>query len=406
MKLSTKSEHRRVAFPRVLNVYDLRRIAHRRIPRVAFDYLDGAADAEITLGENCRAYNDVTFRPRGAVAHATCDLSVKVLGHDLKLPFLLGPIGSSRLFHPGGEVHAAREAGEAGTVYTLSTLSGHRLEDVKAATKGAAFYQLYLVGGRDVAASSIERARKAGFSALVVTIDTPVSGMRERDFRNDIKQLLARNIKSLIPFVSQFCIHPRWLASYFADGGLMSFPNIVIPGKGPMGYTDISVALEQAVVTWKDLKWIRELWGGPIVIKGVHIAEDARRAVDEGAEAIVVSNHGARQLDTVPATLRTLPEIVQAVGTKTEILLDGGVRRGSDVVKAICMGANAVLVGRAYAYGLAAAGGAGVARAIEILRTDVARTLKLLGVGSIAELDPSYIDMPRDWCPRSSANPN
>src|SRR6201999_1224502 len=134
--------------------------------------------------------------------------------------------------------------------------------------------------------------------------DTPVSGMRERDFRNDIKQLLARNMGSLIPFLSQFCIHPRWLVSYFSDGGLMSFPNIVIPGKGPMGYTDISVALEQAVVTWKDLKWIRELWGGPIIIKGVHIAEDARRAVDEGAEAIVVSNHGARQLDTVPATLR------------------------------------------------------------------------------------------------------
>lgn len=399
MKPSTKSEYRKVAFPRVLNVYDLRRIAQRRIPRVAFDYLDGAADAEITHGENCRAYSDVTFRPRGAVAHATCDLGVKVLGHELKLPFLLGPVGSSRLFHPGGEVHAAREAGEAGTAYTLSTLSGHRLEDVKAATKGPAFYQLYLVGGRDVASSSIERAKKAGFAALVVTIDTPVSGMRERDFRNDIKQLLARNASSLIPFISQFCIHPRWLASYFADGGLMSFPNIVIPGKGPMGYTDISVALEQAVVTWKDLRWIRDLWGGPIVIKGVHIPEDARRAVDEGAEAIVVSNHGARQLDTVPATLRTLPEIVQAVGGKTEVLLDGGVRRGSDVVKAVCMGARAVLIGRAYAYGLAAAGGAGVARAIEILRTDIARTLKLLGVGSIAELDSTYIDMPRDWCP-------
>jgi len=242
-------------------------------------------------------------------------------------------------------------------------------------------------------------ARKAGFKALFVTIDTPVSGMRERDFRNGIKQLLARNASALFPFLSQFLTHPRWLLSYWADGGLMEFPNIVLPG-GPMGYTDVSVALEQAVVTWSDLHWIRELWGGPIVVKGVLTTEDALRAIDEGAEGIVISSHGGRQLDCVPPTLRLLPEIVKASNGQVDVMLDGGIRRGSDVVKALCLGAKAVLVGRAYAYGLAAAGEAGVNRAIEILRADIVRTLKLLGVGSVTKLNRSYVEIPIEWEPR------
>ena len=391
-----RSEQRAVAFPRVLNISDLRRIAEGRIPRVVFDYLDGGADAEVTLGESCRVYDRVLFRPRGAVAFPQCDLRVRILGMDLELPFLLGPVGSSRLFHPGGEVAAAHAAGEAGTAYVQSTLSGHRLEDSKAATRGPMGYQLYLVGGREVAEKAIERCRNAGLQALFVTIDTAVSGMRERDFRNGIKQLLARNASSIAPFLSQFVTHPRWLLSYFADGGLMQFPNIVLAG-GPMAYADVSVALEQAVVTWSDLGWIRELWGGPIVIKGVMTTDDALRAIDEGADGIVVSNHGARQLDCVPPTLRVLPEIARAVNGKIEVMLDGGIRRGSDVVKALCLGAKAVLVGRAYAYGLAAAGEAGVRRAIEILRGDIVRTLKLLGVGSVSELNSSHVETPSDW---------
>src|SRR5207245_737938 len=185
----------------------------------------------------------------------------------------------------------------------------------------------------------------------------------------------------------------RWLASFVADGGLMKFPSVVIPGEGAMPYADVGAALEQSMVSWQDLRWIRDAWNLPIVVKGVHIGDDARRAVDVGANALVVSNHGGRQLDGVAPTLRMLPEVLASVGDRIEVLIDGGIRRGSDIVKALCIGARAVLVGRAYAYGLGAAGGAGVARAIEILRSDLVRTLKLLGCASIAELDRSYVDM-------------
>src|SRR5437867_929094 len=292
-----------VAPPRVVNIADLRRLAERRLPRLAFDYIDGGADDEITLRENRRAFETVTFRPRSAVATTGADLRTTVLGTTLNLPFLLAPVGSSRLFYPRGEVAAAKAAGAAGTTYILSTLSGCRLEDVKAATSRPAWYQVYLVGG----------------------------------------------------------------------------------------------ALAQSVVTWADMRWIRDLWKGPIVVKGVHTSEDARQALAAGAQALVVSNHGGRQLDGVPATLRVLPEVLEAVDGLAEVLVDGGIRRGGDVAKALCLGARAVLVGRAYAYGLAAAGEAGVARAIEILRTELVRTLKLLGCESTAALDRSYVNVPGDW---------
>ena len=382
--------------PRIVNIEDLRQAARRRLPRVVFDYIDGGADAEVTLRENCRAFEMVTFRPRCAVATPICDLQTTVLGTPLSLPLLLAPVGSCRLFHPRGEEAAARAAGAAGTVYILSTLSGCCLEDVRGASSGPVWYQLYLVGGHDVAMATIERARRAGFSALVVTIDTPVAGLRERDVRNGTKELLTRKLLPMLPFVPQFLARPRWLAGFLADGGLMRFPNIVLPD-GPMMYADVGTALEQAAVTWRDLRWIRDLWNGRIVVKGVHTGEDARRAIDAGADAIVVSNHGGRQLDGVPPTLRVLPEVVAAVSGRVEVLLDGGIRRGSDIVKALCLGARAVLIGRAYAYGLGAAGGSGVARAIDILRTDMIRTIKLLGCSSVAELDRSYVDVPADW---------
>jgi isopentenyl diphosphate isomerase/L-lactate dehydrogenase-like FMN-dependent dehydrogenase len=344
----------------------------------------------------------VLFRPRSAVATSACDLRATVLGTTIDVPFILAPVGSSRMFYPRGEEVAAAGAGDAGTIYTLSTLSGCRMEDVKAATSGTAWYQLYLVGGREVALGAIARAKAAGFKALVVTIDTPVAGMRERDSRNGVKQLLARNLSS-VPHIGQMLTRPGWLYRFFNDGGLMNFPNIVINNE-PMGYADVGAALEQSMTSWNDFKWIREAWGGPIVAKGVHTADDARRAVAEGAAAIVVSNHGARQLDGVSPTIRVLPEVVHAVKGQTEILLDGGIRRGSDVVKAIGMGARAVLVGRAYAYGLAAGGGAGVARAIEILRTDVIRTLKLLGCARIEDLDGSYVEVPPEWTARARSS--
>jgi L-lactate dehydrogenase (cytochrome) len=205
----------------------------------------------------------------------------------------------------------------------------------------------------------------------------------------------------MLPFLPQLVARPRWLAGFLADGGLMSFPNVVLGNQEPMRYADVGAALEQAMVTWDDLRWIRDEWNGPIIVKGIHTVEDACRAIDAGVNGIVVSNHGGRQLDGVAATLQTLPAIVAAVGERTEVLMDGGIRRGSDVVKALCLGARAVLIGRAYAYGLGAAGEAGVARAIEILRADVVRTLKLLGCSSTAKLDRSFVDMPASWMNRA-----
>src|SRR5580700_10210839 len=388
---------RAVASPRVVCIEDFRPIARARVPKSVFDYLDGGAEGEVTLRENCRIFNDVTFRPRHAVEVAKCDLRTRVLGLDLALPFLLAPVGYSRLMHPGGEVAAARAAGAAGTGYILSTISGHKLEDVKAGSSGPVFYQLYLMGGRGAAEGAIERARVAGFSALFVTIDTPVSGIRERDFRNGMKELVSGGALEKIPYLPQILSRPGWLFSFLRDGGVPPLPNVVVPGKGPMPLTDVATALAESTVTWADLRWIREIWKGPIVIKGVLTADDARRAVDEGVAAISVSNHGGRQLDGVPASLRALPEVVEAVQGRIEVWMDGGVRRGTDIAKALCMGARAVLCGRAYAYGLAAAGEAGVDRAIQILRTDLERTLRLLGCPSVSALDRSYVNVPKSW---------
>jgi L-lactate dehydrogenase (cytochrome) len=372
-------------------------MARRRVPRAVFDYLDGGAEGEVTLRENSRVFADVTFRPRHAVAVPDTDLRTRVLGFDLSVPFLLAPVGYSRLMHPDGEVAAAREAGKAGTAYILSTISGHRLEDVRAGSSGPVFFQLYLMGGRAVAEAVIERARVAGFGALVVTIDTPVSGIRERDHRNGMRELVSGNLLEKIRFLPQVLSRPGWLASFLLDGGLRPLPNVVIPGAGPMPLIDVAAALASSAVTWADLRWIRDGWRGPIVVKGVLTGDDARRAIDEGAAAISVSNHGGRQLDGVPASLCALPEVVAAVNGQVEVLMDGGVRRGTDIVKAMCLGARAVLCGRAYAYGLAASGEAGVARAIEILRADLDRTLRLLGCPSVAALDRSYVNVPKGW---------
>jgi isopentenyl diphosphate isomerase/L-lactate dehydrogenase-like FMN-dependent dehydrogenase len=382
---------------RAINIADLRRLARRRVPPVVFDYLDGGADGEITLRENCRAFEDIIFRPRQAVWLEQCNLQTRVLDFNLSFPAILAPVGYSRMMHPGGEVAAASAAGAAGTAYILSTISGHKLEHVRAGSTGPVWYQLYLVGGRPVAELALERARKCGFSALIVTVDTAVAGMRERDPRNGMKELLGGSILAKLPFLHHFLAHPRWLAAFLLDGGVPLLENIVVPGKGPMTLVDVGAALARSVVTWDDFRWLRELWPGHIIVKGVLTGDDARRAVDEGAAAIVVSNHGGRQLDGVSPSIRALPEIVAAVDNQVEVLMDGGIRRGADIVKALCLGARAVLLGRAYAYGLAAAGQAGVVRALEILRADVERTLRLLGCPSVTALDSSYVDIPSDW---------
>ena len=385
---------RAVRSPHAVNIADLRSLARRRLPRLVFDYIEGGAEAEATLRDNSQAFDEIRFRPRLAVATPDCDLRTTVLGTTLALPFLLAPLGFSRMFYPRGEAVAARSATAAGTAYILSTFSGTRLEEVRehATASGPLWYQLYIPGGRAVAEAAIRRARAAGYSVLVVTIDTPVSGMRERDYRNGVRPLLMGDWRGSLPHLWQFAGHPGWVMDYIADGSPRVFPNVELPGVGAMPCSDVGMLLASTVVTWDDFRWIRDAWQGPVVAKGVHTGDDARRAVDAGVDAIVVSNHGGRQLDGVPGSLRALPEVIAAVNGRVEVMVDGGVRRGSDIVKALCLGARAVLVGRAYAWGLGAAGGPGVDRAIEILTADIVRTLHLLGCPSVAELDASYID--------------
>ncbi len=389
---SDRSLARAVRSPRVVNVADLRRLARRRLPRLVFDYIDGGAEDEITLRDNARAFREIRFRLRQCVAVPECDLRTTVLGTTFALPFLLAPVGFSRMFYPRGEAVAARAATAAGTGYILSTFSGTRLEDIREQASGPLWYQLYVPGGRAVAEAAIARARAAGYSVLVITIDTPVSGMRERDYRNGVGPLLAADWRRSLPHLWQFVTHPRWVVDYLADGSPRVFPNVELPGVGAMPCRDVGALLASTVITWSDFQWIRDAWNGPVVAKGVHTGDDARRAIDAGADAIVVSNHGGRQLDGVPGSLRALPEVLEAVNGRVEVMVDGGVRRGADIVKALCLGARAVLVGRAYAWGLGAAGGPGVDRAIEILRADIERTLRLLGCPSVSELSGDFIE--------------
>jgi isopentenyl diphosphate isomerase/L-lactate dehydrogenase-like FMN-dependent dehydrogenase len=392
-----KRRARRVASPRVVNIADLRREAQRRLPRAIFDYVDGGAEGEVTLRANTRAFEEVVFRPRNAVFVHGCDMRTKLLGCEMSMPFLLAPVGFTRMLHPRGEVAAARAAGKAGIGFCLTTISGCHLEEVAAATTAPRWYQLYLVGGREAAEAALARAWKAGFTVLAMTIDTGTFGLRERDIRNGAGTLLGQSTLAKIPHLPNLLAHPGWLAGFLRDGGMLELPNVVVPGRGCLPLAETQAELARSVVTWEDLRWIRKVWPGPITIKGVLTADDARRSLDEGAAGVIVSNHGGRQLDGVSATLRALPEIVKAVDGRAEILIDGGIRRGSDIVKALCLGARAVLIGRAYAYGLGAAGEAGVDRAIAILQADLRRTLALLGVESIAELNRSYVEIPEAW---------
>jgi isopentenyl diphosphate isomerase/L-lactate dehydrogenase-like FMN-dependent dehydrogenase len=376
---------------RAVNIDDLRQLALRRVPRIVFNYIDGGADDEWTLRENRRAFDAITFRPHQAVALPACDLRTRVLGTELSMPLLLAPVGYLRVMHPDGEIAAAGAAGRAGVGFILSTVSGHRLENVKAASTGQVWYQLYLTGGRAAAENAVRRAMDVGYTVLVITIDSTVIGHRERELRDGMEQLLRGNIWSKVPFTSQVLTRPRWLMRFLLDGGLPDMPNIVSAETGVLRVRDAHTAMKREVFSWDDMQWIRALWKGPIVIKGVLSADDAKRSLDHGAAAVVVSNHGGRQLDGVPASLQVLPEVVAAVKDQAEVLMDSGIRRGSDIVKAICLGARAVLCGRAFAYGLAAGGEAGVTRALEILRSDMERCLKLLGCRSVDALNESYV---------------
>ena len=381
----------------MVNIADLRRLAQRRLPRAVFDYIDGGAEGEVTLRENVRAFEEVVFRPRNAVATGKGDLRATVLGAELAFPLILAPVGFTRLIHSQAERAVAQAASTAGIAYCLSTFSGCPVDELRKVSNGVLWYQLYCAGGREVAEASIERARNAGFSVLAVTVDTNVLGYRERDVRNGVPQLMSGSWSARLPHLPQLLKRPRWLAGFLADRDALRFPNVVVNGS-PMYACDVPKLLSQNPVQWTDIEWIRKAWGGgPILVKGVSTGEDARRALGEGAAGVIVSNHGGRQLDGSPASLRALPEVVEAVGGRAEVLLDGGIRRGSDIVKALCLGAKSVLCGRAYAYGLAAAGQAGVERAIEILRTDFERTMRLVGCESVGELNRSMVQTSGTW---------
>jgi isopentenyl diphosphate isomerase/L-lactate dehydrogenase-like FMN-dependent dehydrogenase len=385
------------------SVDDARRRARRILPRVVFDYVDGGADDEVTLRENRRAYEAVTFRPRGAV-HVKPDLRTTVLGTPVEFPVLCAPCGFVRVVHPDGEIAVAREAAAAGTVSIVSTAAGTSLEDVATASRGGLpdgepnrlWFQLYFMNGRTGAEILVERAERAGYGALVVTIDSAIVGNRERDTRNGVVLPLRVDARMAMHFAPQVLVRPAWLQRFVVDGMRLDFPNSLLlgPGGTPLPKDEAPKAVLSRPPTWADIGWIRERWTGPLVVKGLVTGADARRAVEVGADAVVVSNHGGRQLDGAPATLRALPEVVDAVGGEVEVLVDGGVRRGADVVKAVALGARAVLIGRAYIFGLAVSGGAGVAQVLRILRTDMDRTLRLLGCPSVKDLDRSWIDAP------------
>ncbi len=386
------------ALQRAVNIEDLRQLARRRVPLSVFDYIDGGAEGEVTLRDNRRSWDEVLFRPRNAVHIPQPNLRTTVLGADLALPMLLGPIGFTRMINSQGEPAVASAAGEAGIGFCMSSFSGYMADKVSAAAaSGPLWYQLYLAGGRDVCIATLQRAWKSGFKVLAVTIDTNCPGLRERDLHNGAPHLMSGNIAGMLPHLPNILSKPRWLTQFLLDREAMFFPNIQLPGKGPCPASDVRSMLTGAVVTWQDLEWIKSAWPGPIVAKGVITGEDAGRAIDYGCSGVIVSNHGGRQLDTCYPTLRALPEVIRAVNGRVPVLIDGGIRRGGDVLKAICMGAQAVLIGRAYAYGLAAEGRDGVAKAISILKADLERTMALLGCGSMQDLNGSYVDVPKHW---------
>lgn len=385
------------ALERAVNIEDIRLLARKRVPRPIFDYVDGGAENEVTLRDNRRSWDEIFFRPHNAVYTPQPDLRTNVMGFDLAMPVLLGPIGFTRLLNSQGERAVAEAARAEGIGYLMSSFSGYPCEQVAAAGQDPLWYQLYLAGGRSVTEATLQRVWSAGFKVLAITIDTNSPGMRERDLHNGSPALMSGNIGAMLPYLPSILSKPRWLVQFLADRDAMFFPNIQIPGSGPLPASDVKRMLAGATITWQDLEWIRRAWPGPIIAKGVITGDDARRALDYGCVGVVVSNHGGRQLDTSYPTARALPEVVRAIDGQGVILMDGGIRRGSDILKAICMGAHAVLLGRAYAYGLLAEGREGVARSVAILKADLLRTMALLGCASLKELDSSFIDVPRHW---------
>lgn len=372
------------------NIDDVRRIAHKRLPAPMFHYIDGGSDDEWTLRRNRTAFRDYQLIPQCLRDVSSIDLSVEVFGQLLALPFFLSPTGMSRLFHHGKELAAARAASAAGTLYSLSTLSTTSLEDIASAISTPRMFQIYILKDRGLTLEFVQRCKAAGYDALCLTVDMAMAGNRERDLRNGMVMPPRFGLKSL----GSFAAHPAWtfnLARH-PDFRLANVAHRVDAlGSGSMGLIDYVNSQFDRTVTWADVEWLRAQWDGPLVLKGILSPADALRAQAVGTDGIMISNHGGRQLDGAPAPIDLVRPIRAAVGDAMQLVVDGGIQRGSDIVKAIALGANACSIGKAYLYGLAAGGEAGVARVLAILRAEVERTMTLLGCSAIGQLGERHL---------------
>ena len=367
-----------------LTIYDLRKIAKRRTPASAFDYTDGAAEEEISIARARQAFEDVEFHPSILKDASEIDMSTSILGGPSSLPFGIAPTGFTRLMQTEGEVAGAGAAGAAGIPFCLSTLGTTSIEDVKATNPtGRNWFQLYVMRKREISYGLVERAAQAGFDTLFFTVDTPVAGNRMRDVRHGFSippQLTVKTVVDAIP-------RPWWWIDFLTTAPL-EFASLSSTG-GTVGEL-LNNAMDPTI-SFDDLKTIREMWPGKLAVKGVQNLEDSKKLADLGVDAIVLSNHGGRQLDRAPVPFLLLPEVAREVGKDVEIMVDTGIMNGADIVSALALGADFTLIGRAYLYGLMAGGRAGVDRTIEILRSQIERTMKLLQVTSIEELGPQHV---------------
>ncbi len=388
--MTRSASPRTSALAAAATIEDVRRIARRRLPRLAFDFIDGGADAEVTLRRNAEAFERRMLRPRYLVDVSRRSLSTELFGQRLGMPVLIAPTGMSRVAGRDGELAGAKAAGRLGIPFVLSTMSSHSIEEVARVGSGPLWFQLYLWPQREIGERLVTRAAAAGFEALVVTVDVPVVGRRLRDVRNGFVFPPKLRRRTALDMLS----HPRWLAGVPQT---MKFANLLDSEAGaggrPLEHAKlVNSLLSNPGASWADLGWLRELWDGPLLVKGVLTAGDALLALDCGADGIIVSNHGGRQLDGAPASLDALEEIAPAVGGRAEVLIDGGIRRGTDIVKALALGARACLIGRPWLYGLAAGGEAGVALVLELLRDELDRALALLGRPAIDALDRTVLE--------------
>jgi L-lactate dehydrogenase (cytochrome) len=375
-----------------VNVDDYRKLARRRLPKFVFDYADGAAGDEITMRRNLDAFAELQLHPRQQIDVSERSMETTVLGRTLTMPMLLGPTGLQRLVHRRADLEVAEAAGRAGIPFVVSASTAFTVEEIAEAATGDLWLQVYPWRDRGAIEHVVKRAAKVGYSTLVVTVDVPLLARRERDIRNGMSippRITAAN-------VYQGAIHPRWV-SHLLRGPEITFVNFkeLVPESRGMALMQwVNQELTNPASGWGDVAWLREVWPGPLVVKGVLTVEDARLAADSGAEAIVVSNHGGRQLDHTPPTAQVLPRIVDAVGDRVEVLVDGGIRRGSDIVKALALGARAVLVARPYWWGLAAGGARGVGGVIDLLRSELDMAMALSGRPTIASIGPDLLTPP------------